>query len=54
MFEDELLKTVLPVIEPLLVDTDRFKQRAGAEILTGLIRGTCFTRAPRASLTVLP
>ncbi|KAF8898414.1 hypothetical protein BD779DRAFT_1607229 [Infundibulicybe gibba] len=31
---------VLVVIEPLLCDPDKFKQRAGAEILTGLLRGS--------------
>jgi proteasome activator subunit 4 len=30
----------LPVIEPLLTDPDKFKQRAAAEILSGLLRGT--------------
>ncbi|EIN13635.1 hypothetical protein PUNSTDRAFT_94829 [Punctularia strigosozonata HHB-11173 SS5] len=40
MVEDELLQAALPVIEPLLTDSDRFKQRAGAEVLTGLIRGS--------------
>lgn len=39
MYEDEWLEELLGVIEPLLTDTDRFKQRAGAEMLAGLLRG---------------
>jgi hypothetical protein len=27
------------IIDPLLFDTDKYKQRAGAEILTGILRG---------------
>lgn len=39
-FEDRHLDTILESIEPLLTDPDRFKQRAGAEVLVGLLRGT--------------
>lgn len=39
MFEDKQLDEILAVIEPLLMDPDRFKQRAGAELLAGLLRG---------------
>ena len=38
-FEDRHLDTVLESINPLLIDPDRFKQRAGAEVLVGLLRG---------------
>lgn len=38
-FEDRHLDTILDSIDPLLTDSDRFKQRAGAEILVGLLRG---------------
>lgn len=31
---------MLSAIEPLLTDSDRYKQRAGAEILCGILRGT--------------
>ena len=39
MFEDRHLDTILNSIDPLLTDPDRFKQRAGAEVLVGLLRG---------------
>ena len=39
MYEDERLDELLGVLEPLLTDTDRFRQRAGAELLAGLLRG---------------
>jgi len=39
MFGDEGLNEILLVIEPLLVDPDKYKQRAGAEILSGILRG---------------
>ncbi|KAJ7596682.1 hypothetical protein C8J56DRAFT_918063 [Mycena floridula] len=39
MFEHELLEPLLPVIDPLLSETDKFKQRAGGEFLAGLLRG---------------
>lgn len=39
MFEHEKLETMLAAIDPLLLDPDRFKQRAGAEMLAGLLRG---------------
>jgi proteasome activator subunit 4 len=35
------LDGALPVIEPLMTDPDKFKQRASAEILSGLLRGPC-------------
>ncbi|KAH9937428.1 ARM repeat-containing protein [Fomitopsis serialis] len=40
MFQHELLELILPAIEPMLKDADRFKQRAGAEMLIGLLRGS--------------
>ncbi|KAL4243149.1 BLM10 family protein [Abortiporus biennis] len=39
-FENESLEQILVAMEPLLTDNDRFKQRAGAEILAGLLRGS--------------
>lgn len=36
---DEVLDQALELIEPLCLDPDRFKQRAGVEILLGLTRG---------------
>lgn len=40
MFEAEGLDQLLLVIDPLLSDADKFKQRSGAEFLTGLLRGS--------------
>ena len=39
MFQYEFLELMLPTVELLLRDTDRFKQRAGTEMLIGLLRG---------------
>ena len=39
MFGDDGLNEIILVIEPLLVDSDKYKQRAGAEILSGILRG---------------
>jgi proteasome activator subunit 4 len=39
MLEHEGLEQLLGVIDPLLSEPDRFKQRAGAELLAGLLRG---------------
>lgn len=39
MFEDKHVESILSAIEPLLTDSDRFKQRAGTELLAGLLRG---------------
>ena len=39
MFGDECLDDILPVVERLLFDPDKYKQRAGAEILSGILRG---------------
>jgi hypothetical protein len=39
MFQDRHLDMALNVIEPLWQDSDRFKQRAAAEILQGMLRG---------------
>lgn len=39
MFEHEFLEDVLKVIDPLLTDADRFKQRGAADVLAGLLRG---------------
>ncbi|KAJ7456643.1 hypothetical protein FB451DRAFT_1276697 [Mycena latifolia] len=40
MFEGEILDDILKTIDPLLSDSDKFKQRAGAEFLAGLWRGS--------------
>ena len=39
-FEHAYLDQMIPNIAPLLSDADRFKQRAGAEFLAGLLRGS--------------
>lgn len=39
MFQGEALDEILEVMEPLIFDTDKYKQRAGGEIFSGLIRG---------------
>ena len=33
------LDGIFDIIEPLLLDTDKYKQRAGAEVWAGLVRG---------------
>ncbi|KAF7306621.1 hypothetical protein MIND_00453500 [Mycena indigotica] len=40
IFEGTILQSVLTTVDPLLSDPDKFKQRAGAEFLTGLWRGS--------------
>ncbi|KAF7310620.1 hypothetical protein HMN09_00604800 [Mycena chlorophos] len=40
IFDAGVLDKVLTVVDPLLSDADKFKQRAGAEFLTGLWRGS--------------
>ncbi|KAJ3807112.1 hypothetical protein F5876DRAFT_90743 [Lentinula aff. lateritia] len=40
IFETDGLAKLLEVIDPLLFDSDKFKQRAGGEVLTGLFRGS--------------
>lgn len=39
MYEDRHLDNALAILEPLWQDSDRFKQRAAAEILQGILRG---------------
>lgn len=39
MFGGEKLDELLGVLEPLLLDQDRFRQRAAAEMLAGILRG---------------
>jgi proteasome activator subunit 4 len=41
MFESNKLEELLSVVDPLLGESDRFKQRGAAEILAGLLRGEC-------------
>ncbi|KAI0067754.1 hypothetical protein BV25DRAFT_1834775 [Artomyces pyxidatus] len=40
MFHGAELDTLLATTDPLLLDSDRFKQRAGAEVIAGLSRGS--------------
>ncbi|THH09871.1 hypothetical protein EW145_g1718 [Phellinidium pouzarii] len=40
MFEDKYLNQIMSIIDPLLSDPDRFKQRAAAEVILGLLRGS--------------
>lgn len=49
MFEHEFLQELLNVIDPLLTDADRFKQRGAADILAGLLRGMQGLFVSRAS-----
>ncbi|KAN0100847.1 hypothetical protein V8E55_000831, partial [Tylopilus felleus] len=51
MFENATLQDLLDVVEPLLASTDKFKQAAAAEILTGLLRGS--KHWPQHSLNAL-
>lgn len=44
MLEHEGLDDIIAAIDPLLSDTDKYKQRAGAEILGGILRGLCIRR----------
>jgi hypothetical protein len=39
MFESDKLEDLLNVLDPLLGESDKFKQRGAAEILAGLMRG---------------
>lgn len=39
MFEEKYLERILFAIEPAISNPDRFKQRAGAELIAGLLRG---------------
>jgi proteasome activator subunit 4 len=39
MFEGEHLEAMLNAVEPLWQDPDRFKQRAAAEFVGGIMRG---------------
>ncbi|KAL0950801.1 hypothetical protein HGRIS_007566 [Hohenbuehelia grisea] len=40
MFEHECLDELLAVADPLITDTDKYKQRAGAELVAGVLRGS--------------
>ncbi|KAG8858716.1 hypothetical protein FRB96_004853 [Tulasnella sp. 330] len=40
MFEDSLLQSMLECLSPLLLDEDKYKLRAGCEILAGILRGS--------------
>jgi proteasome activator subunit 4 len=39
MYENDKLEELLNVLDPLLSESDKFKQRAAAEMLAGLMRG---------------
>jgi proteasome activator subunit 4 len=39
IFQHEVFDAITPVMDPLIVDSDKFKQRAGGEFLVGLLRG---------------
>jgi len=39
-FDDEFLEDVVTIIDPLVTESDRYKQRAGAEVLAGFLRGS--------------
>ncbi|KAH9487094.1 Proteasome activator complex subunit 4 [Psilocybe cubensis] len=40
IFGNDGLEDILAVVDPLLSDADKYKQRAGAEILAGILRGS--------------
>ncbi|KAF9474298.1 hypothetical protein BDN70DRAFT_884955 [Pholiota conissans] len=40
IFGDDGLTQILEAVDPLLFDSDKYKQRAGAEIICGLMRGS--------------
>lgn len=40
MFEAKHLDKLLDAVEPLINENDRFKQRAGAELIAGILRGS--------------
>jgi len=44
-FGEGIFDEMTEVIEPLLFDSDKHKQRAGAEILVGILRGEFQLRA---------
>lgn len=52
MFEHEFLEDLLNVIDPLLTDADRFKQRGAADVLAGLLRGN--VSFPKRKHTISP
>ena len=52
MFGDDGLNEIFLVIEPLLVDSDKYKQRAGAEILSGILRGEYFLSSYNSMLSI--
>lgn len=39
-FEHRFAQAILTVVQPLAIDSDRFKQRAAAEMLAGVLRGS--------------
>lgn len=39
MFGHDILDEILAAMDPMLTDNDRYQQRAGAEMLAGLLRG---------------
>ncbi len=53
MFEHEILEDIFPALEPVLTDSDRYRQRAGAEILVGLIRGLPFSMCSHVRISYM-
>jgi hypothetical protein len=53
MFGAETLEGILGAIDPLLSDADKFKQRAGAEILSGVLRGVFFFFLNSSNLLIM-
>ena len=43
LLDDEPLEVLKPIVEELLQDKDKNKQRAAAEFLAGIIAGTRFS-----------
>lgn len=46
MTYDDLVPSALAAVDDLLLDADKFKQRAGAEVLAGILRGKAFGSIP--------
>ncbi|KAG1788530.1 uncharacterized protein HD556DRAFT_1496793 [Suillus plorans] len=40
LFNGDHMHSILPIVESLMIDADKFKQAAAADILTGLLRGS--------------
>jgi proteasome activator subunit 4 len=40
MFGRDKVHLILPIIDPLVTDSDKYRQRAASEVLAGLLRGS--------------